>query len=205
MPTIYGEGRRAFRRLQLEIIKTTNDHTIFAWQDSECDGDMLASSPSQFQGCQYLRSVGHDTYAARFRVPDPKPDFAMTNAGLHIQLAMFPLVSKANLGLAYSAVLACVDRRTEGSYVRIFLQRSGADGVTSFHRIAVEGCTSRASTITVIGCLHETIRISRDTSAQDPSVESHPQQTQHVAKSSSPSLNVRKWIQRKQMKQENVE
>ncbi|KAI0767143.1 heterokaryon incompatibility protein-domain-containing protein, partial [Fomes fomentarius] len=31
MPTLYGEGRRAFRRLQEEIMKRTSDTTIFAW------------------------------------------------------------------------------------------------------------------------------------------------------------------------------
>ncbi|KAI0369072.1 HET-domain-containing protein [Pilatotrama ljubarskyi] len=31
MPTIYGEGRRAFRRLQEEILKRTSDQTLFAW------------------------------------------------------------------------------------------------------------------------------------------------------------------------------
>ncbi len=31
MPTIYGEGRRAFQRLQEEIMRTSPDHTLFAW------------------------------------------------------------------------------------------------------------------------------------------------------------------------------
>ncbi|EEU34251.1 uncharacterized protein NECHADRAFT_28122, partial [Fusarium vanettenii 77-13-4] len=31
MPLLYGEGRKAFTRLQEEIIKKTNDHTIFCW------------------------------------------------------------------------------------------------------------------------------------------------------------------------------
>ncbi|KAH7014322.1 heterokaryon incompatibility protein-domain-containing protein, partial [Microdochium trichocladiopsis] len=31
MPLLYGEGPRAFVRLQEEIIRRTNDHTIFAW------------------------------------------------------------------------------------------------------------------------------------------------------------------------------
>ncbi|KAF2128694.1 hypothetical protein P153DRAFT_293234, partial [Dothidotthia symphoricarpi CBS 119687] len=32
MATLYGEGRQnAFRRLQLEILRTTTDHTLFAW------------------------------------------------------------------------------------------------------------------------------------------------------------------------------
>ncbi|KAI6042426.1 heterokaryon incompatibility protein-domain-containing protein, partial [Pisolithus marmoratus] len=31
MPMLYGEGERAFQRLQLEIIRISNDHSIFAW------------------------------------------------------------------------------------------------------------------------------------------------------------------------------
>jgi hypothetical protein len=34
MPMLYGEGDYAFIRLQEEIIKNTNDHTIFAWTDN---------------------------------------------------------------------------------------------------------------------------------------------------------------------------
>ena len=31
MPMLYGEGQKAFFRLQEEIIKHSDDHTIFAW------------------------------------------------------------------------------------------------------------------------------------------------------------------------------
>ena len=31
MPMLYGEGRKAFHRLQLETIRTSNDQSIFAW------------------------------------------------------------------------------------------------------------------------------------------------------------------------------
>ena len=31
MPLLYGEGRRAFLRLQLEIIRKSDDESIFAW------------------------------------------------------------------------------------------------------------------------------------------------------------------------------
>ncbi|KIK13029.1 hypothetical protein PISMIDRAFT_119679, partial [Pisolithus microcarpus 441] len=31
MPMLYGEGKKAFQRLQLEIIRISSDHTIFAW------------------------------------------------------------------------------------------------------------------------------------------------------------------------------
>ncbi|KAF2195612.1 HET-domain-containing protein [Zopfia rhizophila CBS 207.26] len=53
MPMLYGEGAKAFQRLQLEIIKTTHDHSIFAWRrrrDSEHSepSGFLASSPDGF-------------------------------------------------------------------------------------------------------------------------------------------------------------
>ncbi|KAF2189928.1 hypothetical protein K469DRAFT_440002, partial [Zopfia rhizophila CBS 207.26] len=53
MPMLYGEGAKAFQRLQLEIIKTTHDHSIFAWRrrrDSEHSepSSFLASSPDGF-------------------------------------------------------------------------------------------------------------------------------------------------------------
>lgn len=50
MMAIYGEGQRAFLRLQEEILKDTNDATIFAWQstgDEQYRG-LLARSPSEF-------------------------------------------------------------------------------------------------------------------------------------------------------------
>ncbi|KAI6103976.1 heterokaryon incompatibility protein-domain-containing protein, partial [Pisolithus croceorrhizus] len=31
MPMLYGEGKRAFQRIQLEIMRASNDHSIFAW------------------------------------------------------------------------------------------------------------------------------------------------------------------------------
>lgn len=31
MPLLYGEGRKAFQRLQEEILKVSDDHTLFAW------------------------------------------------------------------------------------------------------------------------------------------------------------------------------
>ncbi|KAK9423326.1 putative Heterokaryon incompatibility domain-containing protein [Seiridium unicorne] len=52
MPLLYGEGMKAFVRLQEEIIKVSNDHTIFCWEwdDSVPGGwvNMLAPSPTTF-------------------------------------------------------------------------------------------------------------------------------------------------------------
>lgn len=64
MPLIYGEGRNAFYRLQLEIIKSSDDQSILAWQyepdrnyrlsfieSNQTSLGMLAASPRAFAKC----------------------------------------------------------------------------------------------------------------------------------------------------------
>jgi hypothetical protein len=55
MPMLYGEGDRVFIRLQEEIIKTSDDLTIFAWVSPEANfstlNGLLASSPTAFSTC----------------------------------------------------------------------------------------------------------------------------------------------------------
>ncbi|GIZ43024.1 hypothetical protein CKM354_000626900 [Cercospora kikuchii] len=56
MPLLYGEGSKAFVRLQEEIIQARSwedqDHSIFAFQS--WDGRLLADSPKCFDGCNDL-------------------------------------------------------------------------------------------------------------------------------------------------------
>ncbi|KAI6088310.1 HET-domain-containing protein [Hypoxylon rubiginosum] len=85
MPLLYGEGNKAFRRLQEAIMASIHDHTILAWgylpwdeeystrdTDSECP--ILATSPADFRSCYDLVGYGR-----------PSP-YEMTNMGLKIQL-----------------------------------------------------------------------------------------------------------------------
>ena len=53
MPMIYGEGARAFIRLQEEIIKISDDQSLFTWSTSEDENNsaLLARSPDAFKGC----------------------------------------------------------------------------------------------------------------------------------------------------------
>ncbi|KAK1760153.1 heterokaryon incompatibility protein-domain-containing protein [Echria macrotheca] len=59
MPMLYGEGSKAFLRLQEEILKETDDHSLFAWRasvEAEPLGEfslrgLLANSPSEFSAC----------------------------------------------------------------------------------------------------------------------------------------------------------
>ncbi|EPE34213.1 hypothetical protein GLAREA_07226 [Glarea lozoyensis ATCC 20868] len=49
MPLIYGEGRRAFQRLQQEIIRQTEDYTFLLWSERLREpAGVLASSPGCF-------------------------------------------------------------------------------------------------------------------------------------------------------------
>ncbi|KAF2030922.1 hypothetical protein EK21DRAFT_100063 [Setomelanomma holmii] len=44
MPPLYGEGaENAIRRLQLEILQRTNDHTIFTWDSTDAIDDMVST------------------------------------------------------------------------------------------------------------------------------------------------------------------
>lgn len=75
IPLIYGEGMRAFRRLQEEIIKRNNDLTIFAWelpQESRSKFVWLfAPSPSAFAASSDIIPYLDDSL-----------NFSITNKGL---------------------------------------------------------------------------------------------------------------------------
>ena len=49
MPLLYGEGNKAFKRLQHEIIRSTDDESIFAWSNRYAFvSGMFANSPDDF-------------------------------------------------------------------------------------------------------------------------------------------------------------
>ncbi|SPJ82352.1 uncharacterized protein FTOL_09757 [Fusarium torulosum] len=79
MAFIYGEGRKnAFFRLQEEIMRRTNDMSIFAWQSlsvNEKYRGVLASGPEEFvNGSLYQQA----------RTSLDTPEFTMTNKGVRI-------------------------------------------------------------------------------------------------------------------------
>lgn len=90
MPLLYGEGMRAFTRLQDEIVRQVHDHTIFCWTwDNEVPSNwvsMLAPSPRVF------RDSGDYIQRNRF---DSLAHYSMTNLGLSITLpAIYTLGSR---------------------------------------------------------------------------------------------------------------
>lgn len=113
MPPLYGEGDRAFYRLQLEILKDSDDESIFAWTDKELwkdYGGMLASSPEAFSNCGRV-------YRGHF--DRPRPPFTMTNKGLRIELHLIP---GGLVPCHFIAPLNCTDGR-DGKPIQIALRR----------------------------------------------------------------------------------
>jgi hypothetical protein len=91
MPLLYGEGRtKAFRRLQEEIMKVSEDETIFAWESMEFGKNassmsVLASEPGDFVEAKNLIPFTSD---------DPIAPYAMTHRGLRIDLQLYKPHSK---------------------------------------------------------------------------------------------------------------
>lgn len=81
MPLLYGEGSKAFIRLQEEIMKSSTDHSLFAWIDESAPEDelkgVLAQSPSMFSKTSAVSPF------TRWGKQEP---YFMTNMGLSIQL-----------------------------------------------------------------------------------------------------------------------
>lgn len=58
MPLIYGEGERAFIRLQNQIMNVSDDHTLFAWERLPWDScGLLATSPQLFSTSGALQPI----------------------------------------------------------------------------------------------------------------------------------------------------
>jgi hypothetical protein len=113
MPLLYGEERKAFTRLQKEIIENIDDHTLFAWTVPEWEKNIatwtpqpiLAASPSFFANSENLVSTHEETGEIS----------SMTKQGLKIQLPITtchllshaPLFFKVGKRELYRVRLSC--------------------------------------------------------------------------------------------------
>lgn len=106
MPMLYGEGERAFIRLQEEIMKHSDDHSLFAWSSpSTAARGLLARSPADFASCADI-----DVSYARWN----KEPYAVSNLGLKVNLPMLPW--------AMDTYLAALDCSRGGNRLGIFLR-----------------------------------------------------------------------------------
>ncbi|KAI1125477.1 heterokaryon incompatibility protein-domain-containing protein [Nemania abortiva] len=140
IPLLYGEGQRAFVRLQREIMRESDDHSIFAWssgqaEDDSLNGGILASSPSQFASSGHIR---------RPETTEFYPPYAITNKGVQISLPVFeaesnispqliapqttetfstPSVTLTMTSLQKLAVLNCHPLNNDALRIGIFIDR----------------------------------------------------------------------------------
>jgi hypothetical protein len=80
MPMIYGEGKSAFIRLQHEILKTSDDLSLFAWTGTGDERGPFATSPAEFANCGNIAPC----------TGNQNSEYSMTNRGLHIKLPLVP-------------------------------------------------------------------------------------------------------------------
>ena len=134
MPMIYGEGDRAFIRLQEEIIKISDDHSLFTWSTSEDRNNsaLLARSPDPFKGCTNITRVLFHT---------GNYPYSINNRGISMQLSLVCWSTDV-----YIAPINCIRQPTqqqsrrqhkESLQLGLFLKRQKEDD--RFIRVAFQG------------------------------------------------------------------
>ena len=114
MPMLYGEKSRAFVRLQEEIMKTSDDQSLFAWTAPWIGGlhGLLADSPRGFKNSRNiapLRSVSV--------LRDDHTPHVMTSRGLRVEAPCHLDASEQD----YCLQLECAARDMPGHFPRIIL------------------------------------------------------------------------------------
>jgi hypothetical protein len=114
MPLLYGEGAKAFQRLQEEIVKRSDDQSILAWSSSSSETNhskLFAHSPADFAACgDIVRSIQ----------AGPMKPYAITNKGLQVEL---PIVRGSDDQSC--AVLNCRHRNDTFTNLALPLDKGG--------------------------------------------------------------------------------
>jgi len=123
IPLLYGEGKKAFIRLQEEILKESDDQSIFAWEfvTGDCpDGYLftgpLADSPANFAQSGNIIPLPSDAN---------KHPYTMTNKGLRIE----PLI----IGASSQAPVAILDCHYDNDFSGVLGIKLRATDVPSIY------------------------------------------------------------------------
>ncbi|KAJ8108776.1 hypothetical protein OPT61_g7938 [Boeremia exigua] len=121
LPLLYGEGTRAFQRLQEEILKETDDQSLFAWQvahpDINCLPHQLSPVPLE-DGVSVFAQSPDDfiTTAHTFDFASPGEMSLAGGKGLKFELPLIKIANEKH----YVGVLACTN--STGAFTGIVLQ-----------------------------------------------------------------------------------
>lgn len=146
MPLLYGEGRKAFLRLQQQIVTQSTDESIFAWtipigQPAYLYSGVFAQWPSDFErsGNIYRSSTGHSQ----------RPPTLVTSRGLQLHVLIPPwrswVIQRSRaLGRTLTVWLDC-EYRAPGTDVR--------------RSVAIELKTALSSTDASVGWFRTEIKV----------------------------------------------
>ncbi|RBQ78853.1 hypothetical protein FVER14953_13540 [Fusarium verticillioides] len=110
MPLLYGEGDKAFYRLQEEIMRVSDDHSLFAWKATTSRGGLLAPTPAAFKHSGDIIPWNPFT-------PYNSP-FTITNKGVHMQA---PFIAQDTSGRGLF-VLHCTRIGTRDKLIAVHLR-----------------------------------------------------------------------------------
>ncbi|KAE9369906.1 HET-domain-containing protein [Stipitochalara longipes BDJ] len=116
LPLLYGEGEKAFIRLQEEIMRNSDDHSLFAWgltqeeysavHSSHAEAERISGTQSSTLWGFLARSPAafeNSTNIVPYRNWETSMPYSMTNQGLRLEL---PVIQHEAFK-EYTAILAC--------------------------------------------------------------------------------------------------
>ena len=136
MPLLYGEGSsKAFLRLQLEILASSNDDSIFAW-DVSTDASLpnqerpwsglLAPSPRNFANCSEIRRIDSWSLNSHWT---KKATYTITHRGIEMSM---PRLIRSNLGKSpieqVLYPLMCESGRYQKLYLKLWIENPERGG-----------------------------------------------------------------------------
>lgn len=129
MPLLYGEGEKAFLRLQQEIIRQTDDESIFAWCNPKATLGRISGVLAP--------SIDHFAHSSHVHVIDGyRKPYAVTNKGLDFDV---PCHKVSKLGV-YIVPLNCEYRLETGLFARCAIAvQETRDQFSTSSRIHADG------------------------------------------------------------------
>jgi hypothetical protein len=128
MPLLYGEGSRAFFRLQQEILRVSNDQSILAFQHLAAPTNvggrspLLADSPRCFADTPFEHATEHAPTWPDAPQGLHAPELLASFKALEIGLCLCPLSNNGDDGRYYVGILDCAYRDDVTSHPAIFLE-----------------------------------------------------------------------------------
>lgn len=135
MPLLYGEGKKAFIRLQEEIKRNVYDHTLFAWFISAQQRRRMARLGITQMGL--LARSSRDFRYSENVVPLPNHEaepYELTNRGVRMEIPLY------NQGTRFFAALDCAFNKFDGlerHWLLLSRQTSPSAKENSFTRVGV--------------------------------------------------------------------